>query len=161
MPSKKAPKQNYKVGEVCKLVDIQPYVLRYWETEFQALERSGKNASSVYTPEQLTIVKRIKALLYDEGFTIAGAKKKLTAELEDGLPTGEAGSGSAAQVAPKKTSSAKKPATGAQSAASAGGESEADPKVSSGVDPAVLESIESGLEGLVGHARELMKRLDD
>jgi len=68
----------YKIGEVCKVADLQPYVLRYWETEFSQLSpnKSG-GGQRLYTKRELDIILRIKDLLYKEGFTIAGAKKKL------------------------------------------------------------------------------------
>ena len=68
----------YKIGEVCKMADVQPYVLRYWETEFPALtpNKSG-GGQRLYTQHEIDIIMRIKQLLYSEGFTIAGAKKKL------------------------------------------------------------------------------------
>jgi DNA-binding transcriptional MerR regulator len=75
----------YKIGEVCKVADLQPYVLRYWETEFPQLspEKSG-GGQRLYTKRELDIILRIKELLYREGFTIAGAKKKLEIDLSDG-----------------------------------------------------------------------------
>lgn len=74
--------RTYKIGDVCKLADVQPYVLRYWETEFPALapEKSG-GGQRVYTQREVDVVLRIKQLLYSEGFTIAGAKKRLEGEL--------------------------------------------------------------------------------
>lgn len=72
----------YKIGEVCRLADVQPYVLRYWETEFPSLapNKSG-GGQRLYTRREIDIILRIKQLLYSEGFTIAGAKKKLEVEL--------------------------------------------------------------------------------
>lgn len=74
----------YKIGEVCKLADVQPYVLRYWETEFPPLapNKSG-GGQRLYSQREIDIILRIKQLLYSEGFTIAGAKKKLEGELAD------------------------------------------------------------------------------
>jgi DNA-binding transcriptional MerR regulator len=71
----------FKIGEVCEITDTQPYVLRYWESEFPALA-PAKNSSGqrIYRRKDIETVLRIKQLLYDEGFTIAGAKKKLEAE---------------------------------------------------------------------------------
>jgi DNA-binding transcriptional MerR regulator len=71
----------YKIGEVCKLADVQPYVLRYWETEFPQLapNKSG-GGQRLYTRREIDTILRIKELLYREGFTIAGAKKKLETE---------------------------------------------------------------------------------
>jgi DNA-binding transcriptional MerR regulator len=72
----------FKIGEVCEITDTQPYVLRYWESEFPALA-PAKNSSGqrIYRRRDIETVLRIKQLLYDEGFTIAGAKKRLETEL--------------------------------------------------------------------------------
>lgn len=74
----------YKIGEVCKLADLQPYVLRYWETEFPQLapNKSG-GGQRMYTRAEVDVILRIKELLYKEGFTIAGAKKKLEQEMTE------------------------------------------------------------------------------
>jgi len=82
MPDVAEEKRLYKIGEVCRLADVQPYVLRYWETEFPALapNKSG-GGQRLYTQREIDVILRIKQLLYSEGFTIAGAKKKLEAEL--------------------------------------------------------------------------------
>jgi DNA-binding transcriptional MerR regulator len=78
----------YKIGEACKALGIQPYVLRYWETEFSALAPSkSRSGQRVYSEKELEIIRRIKELLYDEGYTIAGAKKKLEGELASGTLT--------------------------------------------------------------------------
>jgi|SRR6185369_6784658 len=75
----------YKIGDACKALGIQPYVLRYWETEFPALAPSkSRSGQRVYSQKELEIIRRIKELLYDEGYTIAGAKKKLETELSSG-----------------------------------------------------------------------------
>jgi DNA-binding transcriptional MerR regulator len=80
-----AKKLFYRIGEACKKLDIQPYVLRYWETEFPVLSpKKSKSGQRVYSQEELRLIERIKQLLYDEGYTIAGAKKKLDAELAEG-----------------------------------------------------------------------------
>ncbi|MFN2443857.1 MAG: MerR family transcriptional regulator [Thermoanaerobaculia bacterium] len=76
--------KRFKIGEVCRMAGVQPYVLRYWETEFPPLA-PGKTGGGqrLYTQREIDVILRIKELLYDEGFTIAGAKKKLEAELDD------------------------------------------------------------------------------
>lgn len=82
-------KELYKIGEVCRMADVQPYVLRYWETEFPPLapNKSG-GGQRLYTRREIDIILRIKQLLYSEGFTIAGAKKKLEVEMsEPAAPT--------------------------------------------------------------------------
>ena len=80
----------FKIGEVCEITDTQPYVLRYWESEFPALA-PAKNSSGqrIYRRKDIETVLRIKQLLYDEGFTIAGAKKRLESEASGGGNTEE------------------------------------------------------------------------
>ena len=79
MPQTALPNKLYfRIGEVAKLVGVKPYVLRYWETEFTIL-RPGKTPSHhrLYRRRDVETLLEIKNLLYEEGFTIAGAKKKL------------------------------------------------------------------------------------
>jgi DNA-binding transcriptional MerR regulator len=67
------------------MAEVAPYVLRYWETEFPALsEGKEKGSSRLYTARDVQIIARIRQLLYDEGFTVAGAKKRLEAEIVEG-----------------------------------------------------------------------------
>lgn len=81
---KPAP-ELYKPAEACKMAEVAPYVLRYWETEFSALsEGKDKGSSRLYSARDVRIISRIRELLYDEGFTVAGAKKRLDAELREG-----------------------------------------------------------------------------
>ncbi len=71
-------KQYFKIGEVSALTKLEPYVLRYWETEFKMIRpvRFGSN-QRMYRRKDVETILEIKKLLYDEGFTIAGARKKL------------------------------------------------------------------------------------
>ncbi len=87
MPGSAEEKKLFKIGEVCRVADVQPYVLRYWETEFPPLapNKSG-GGQRLYTQHEIDVILRIKQLLYAEGFTIAGAKKKLEAEMISGAP---------------------------------------------------------------------------
>ena len=72
----------FKIGEVCDLTSIQAHVLRYWESEFPMLAPQKNPAGQrTYRKRDVEIVMRIKELLYDEQYTIAGAKKKLQSEL--------------------------------------------------------------------------------
>src|SRR6266851_7515444 len=82
MPDAVEEKKLYKIGEVCKMAEVQPYVLRYWETEFPSLapNKSG-GGQRMYTRAEIDVILRIKQLLYSEGFTIAGAKKRLDIEI--------------------------------------------------------------------------------
>src|SRR6478672_13249186 len=75
----------YKPAEACKIAEVAPYVLRYWETEFPSLsEGKDKGATKLYTARDVKMISRIRELLYDEGFTVAGAKKRLEAEIVEG-----------------------------------------------------------------------------
>lgn len=71
----------YKIGEVAKLCGVEPHVLRYWETVFPGL-RPAKNRSGqrIYRPGDVELVQKIRHLLYDEGYTIAGANQRLRQE---------------------------------------------------------------------------------
>ena len=72
----------YKIGEICRMCDIPPHVLRYWETEFAVLSPTkNKGGQRIYREKDLALVRTIKQLLYEEGYTISGANRKL---LEDG-----------------------------------------------------------------------------
>ncbi len=68
----------FKIGEVCELAGVQAHVLRYWETEFPMLAPQKNRAGQrTYRRRDVEMALRIKQLLYDEQYTIAGAKKKL------------------------------------------------------------------------------------
>ena len=71
-------KLYFRIGEVAELVGVEPHVLRYWEREFRAI-RPTKSAKGqrVYSRRDVENLMRVRELLYREGFTIAGAKKKL------------------------------------------------------------------------------------
>ena len=72
----------FKIGEVCELAGVQAHVLRYWETEFPMLAPQKNRAGQrTYRRRDVEMALRIKELLYDEQYTIAGAKKKLATEL--------------------------------------------------------------------------------
>ena len=81
----KGEAEVYRPAEACRIAEVAPYVLRYWETEFPALsEGKDKGATKLYTARDVKIISRIRELLYDEGFTVAGAKKRLEAEIVEG-----------------------------------------------------------------------------
>lgn len=70
--------RTYKIGQVAQLLEIEPYILRFWESEFEQLRpiRTPKG-QRLYSEDHISLVRRIKHLLYDQGMTIAGARKKL------------------------------------------------------------------------------------
>ncbi|NIA08985.1 MAG: MerR family transcriptional regulator [Nitrospiraceae bacterium] len=76
MPGK--GKRYYRIGEVSKLVGVEPHVLRYWESEFPQIRTHRVARQRLYRKKDIDLIKYIKALLYDKGFTIAGAKRELT-----------------------------------------------------------------------------------
>jgi len=73
-------KLYYKIREVCEIVGVEAHVLRFWETEFPALSPpKSKSGQRTYRPKDIELLLRIRKLLYEDGFTIAGARKKLSA----------------------------------------------------------------------------------
>ena len=75
----------FKIGEVCELAGVQAHVLRYWESEFPMLAPQKNRAGQrVYRKRDVEMALRIKELLYEDQYTIAGAKKRLTNELRNG-----------------------------------------------------------------------------
>ena len=85
-------KEFYRIGEVSRLTALKPFVLRYWETEFPMLEPvKSPSGHRLYRQEDVEMVLRIKRLLYDEGFTIAGARRHLREQNGAGESDGAAG----------------------------------------------------------------------
>jgi len=85
-------KLYFRIGEVAKLCKLPAYVLRFWESEFPQLKPvKSSTGQRMYRQRDVESVLRIKRLLYEEGFTIAGARQQLKAEakparLQSGLP---------------------------------------------------------------------------
>ncbi len=68
----------YRIGEVSRITGLKPHVLRYWESEFRVIKpHKGGSLQRLYRRKDLDLILKIKKLLYEEGFTIAGAKKKI------------------------------------------------------------------------------------
>ena len=68
----------YRIGEVSRLTELKPFVLRYWESEFPMLQPvKSPRGHRLYRRQDVEMVRKIKRLLYDEGFTIAGARRHL------------------------------------------------------------------------------------
>jgi DNA-binding transcriptional MerR regulator len=96
-------KEFYRIGDVARITNLKPFVLRYWETEFPMLEPMKTPAGHrLYRQEDLELVLRIKRLLYDEGFTIAGARRHLREQ--SGAPESDASAHSASSVPPPEAS---------------------------------------------------------
>ncbi|MFQ5720645.1 MAG: MerR family transcriptional regulator [Acidobacteriota bacterium] len=102
-------KSFFKIGEVCRLTQTQPYVLRFWESEFPTLAPQKTRAGQrLYRRADIEMVMRIKHLLYEESYTIAGARKQLE-HADSGPPPSGAGRRKASPKgkAPRKQSAGK------------------------------------------------------
>ena len=111
---------QFKLNEVCKLANVQPYMLRFWGTEFSQLEAAKSGTGQrLYSKDQVELILEIRRLLFDEGMTIAGARKKIASmdignvkpaveepEPEDQEPAEE--KPAPKKAAPPKTSSARR-----------------------------------------------------
>lgn len=144
----------YKIGEACKELGIQPYVLRYWETEFPALAPSkSRSGQRVYSEKELEIIRRIKQLLYEEGYTIAGAKKKLETELAaGGLGEGEIVTAvKAAEEAQAEPSTPRKAGRRAPEPAPSSLDTDGEDRI---------QTLRSGIEKALQEARDILALLD-
>ncbi len=71
-------KRYYRIGEVSRITDVKPYVLRYWESEFRWMApQKSRSKQRLYRRRDINMILLIKKLLYEQRFTIAGARKKL------------------------------------------------------------------------------------
>lgn len=71
-------KLYYRIGEVSRITGLKPHVLRYWESEFRVIKPHKEGSfQRLYRRKDLDLILKIKKLLYEEGFTIAGAKKRI------------------------------------------------------------------------------------
>ena len=81
-------KLYYTISEVCEMTDLKQYVLRYWETEFDVLKPlKNRSGNRIYTDEDIDHVRHIKQLLYEDKYTIEGAKKRMAGESPAPLET--------------------------------------------------------------------------
>ncbi len=75
----------FKLNEVCKLANVQPYMLRFWGTEFEELETTTtETGQRLYSRPQMSLILEIRRLLFDEGLTIAGARREVEKLVETG-----------------------------------------------------------------------------
>ena len=74
-------KRYFKIGEVSELCDVKPHVLRYWEQEFPQINPVRRTGNRRYYQRQdVIVVRQIRGLLYDQGYTISGARQRLTGD---------------------------------------------------------------------------------
>ena len=77
-PQQQPNKLFYRIGEVSRITGLEQYVLRYWETEFPQIKPGkAKSGQRLYSKKELDNILVVKQLLYKDGYTIAGARKKL------------------------------------------------------------------------------------
>lgn len=138
----------FKIGEVCDLAGVQAHVLRYWETEFPMLAPQKNRAGQrTYRRRDVEMALRIKELLYDEQYTIAGAKKRLATELRG------------AHREPSTAITPKPPARSLRPPPSLAARFAAAPPPAS--DPAANHHHRSHLRDLARRLREILDLLDE
>jgi len=87
-------KRYFTIGEVSELCGVKPHVLRYWEQEFTQLKPVKRRGNRrYYQHHEVLLIRRIRELLYEQGFTISGARNKLDTRMANGNGNGSAGGG--------------------------------------------------------------------
>jgi DNA-binding transcriptional MerR regulator len=87
-PQQQPSKLFYRIGEVSRLTGLEPYVLRYWETEFPQINPDkGGSGQRLYKKKDLDTILQVKQLLYKDGYTIAGARKRLNSRGDRDIDT--------------------------------------------------------------------------
>jgi DNA-binding transcriptional MerR regulator len=89
-------KRYFTIGEVSELCGVKPHVLRYWEQEFTQLKPVKRRGNRrYYQHHEVLLIRRIRELLYDQGFTISGARNRLDELVSE--PAGKSGRGQASR----------------------------------------------------------------
>ena len=141
----------FKIGEVCDLVGVQAHVLRYWETEFPMLSpQKNRSGQRSYRRRDVEISLRIKELLYDEMFTIAGAKKKLQTEIREPIKL---------RVVPNEVSAPEASAVSGPTLFDAELELDASPQQSGTAESLLTEDGREALRSLASQLLELRQML--
>ena len=78
----KKDRKYYRIGEVSRIIGVEPHVLRFWEREFPQLQPRRISGQRLYRQKDIEAIEQIKKLLYHDGYTIAGAKKRLSQRQE-------------------------------------------------------------------------------
>ncbi len=81
------PKRYFAIGEVSKLCEIKPHVLRYWESVFPQLQPVKRRGRRYYQRHEVKLIRHISRMLYKEGFTISSAKRQLAESTDDNFET--------------------------------------------------------------------------
>ena len=76
--------KTYRIGQAARILDLEPYVLRYWESEFPQIQPiRTKKGQRLYSEEHIRLLRQVRSLLHDQGMTIEGARKKLVRDAKD------------------------------------------------------------------------------
>jgi DNA-binding transcriptional MerR regulator len=106
-------KRYFTIGEVSELCGVKPYVLRYWEQEFTQLKPMKRRGNRrYYQHHEVLLIRRIRDLLYDQGFTISGARNRLSDQAPGARVAVEDGAGNGASAARTFANPASMPADG-------------------------------------------------
>ena len=148
---------QFKLNEVCKLANVQPYMLRFWGTEFSQLEaeKSG-TGQRLYSKDQVELILEIRRLLFDEGLTIAGARKKIAAMEEGGSkpkskPKAEEKAEETAKAEPKEQSKSPKISSARRKTPKKAAASKVDKETPPDVQPllATLKNVRDEIDKIV------------
>jgi DNA-binding transcriptional MerR regulator len=146
----------FKIGEVCDLTGVQAHVLRYWESEFPMLAPQKNRAGQrTYRKRDVEMALRIKELLYDDQYTIAGAKKKLASELRGASKLKVVTPEMSAQAASQPVAVQPVPAFAAEAARPV-----AEAHTSSGANLTISSDQRTSLRRLATQLQELLIILD-
>lgn len=95
-------KLYFRIGEVAELVGVEPHVLRYWEQEFRLRPHRSSSGQRLYRRQDLARFLRVKQLVHDEGYTIAGARRAILEAAGEGGPVGQGVENDAVQDAVRR-----------------------------------------------------------
>lgn len=94
-------KRYFTIGEVSELCGVKPHVLRYWEQEFTQLKPVKRRGNRrYYQHHEVLLIRRIRELLYEQGFTISGARNKLDSRISEAAPHGGPGANESGPALP-------------------------------------------------------------
>ena len=160
----------FKIGEVCDITGVQAHVLRYWESEFPMLAPQKNRAGQrTYRKRDVEMALRIKELLYEDQYTIAGAKKKLVSEIRGAsklkvVTPDMNGASVASEEIPQETiahaSSQPQPAASAPPALAAPSYASDEEVVPAEPNVPLTDERRAALRRLREHMRELISLLD-
>jgi len=145
----------FKLNEVCKLANVQPYMLRFWGTEFEQLETTmTETGQRLYSRPQMTLILEIRRLLFDEGLTIAGARREVESLVESGKL--DLAAAPIDQPPARKKPAPRKPRT---KAAKAKPKKKAKPVVAKETEPEVDKAPSADVQPLLATLRGVRKEL--